>query len=119
MIRYIVVGLVLQCAMVITAHFVEAVLGLSGPLGVGIPLVLGAIYGRSRPQSLREAAAGGLAVGVVGSFVGVVLAILMDDQSWLLLTFAPISSAVAGAMDAGGAFAATRRARSAHPGVAG
>ena len=102
---YIVVGIVLQCAMVITGHYVEAVLNLSGPLGVGIPLILGAFYGAARPEGMREAVGGGFGVGFVGALVGILLAILIGDQPWILLTFGPISSGIIGIIGAALAFA--------------
>ena len=64
---YIVAGIVLQCAMVITGHYVEAVLNLSALLGVGIPVVLGAFYGAARPEGMRDAVGGGFWVGFVGA----------------------------------------------------
>jgi hypothetical protein len=37
---------------------------------------------------------------VVGAVVGVLLAILLGDQGWILLTFAPLSSALTGLLGA-------------------
>lgn len=103
---YILIGIVLQCAMVVTGHYVEAVINLSAPLGVGIPLVLGAVYGRSTPKGMSEAIGGGFALGIVGAFIGILLAILMGDQTWILLTFGPLSSGVTGIIGSAAAFAA-------------
>lgn len=100
MARYVWIALVLQLLMVLTGHFVEAVLLLSGPLGTGIPFVVGLWYGAVEPTSMGEAAKGGFLIGIVGAVVGVLLAILLGDQGWILLTFAPLSSAVTGVLGA-------------------
>lgn len=96
----IVLGIVLQVAMVLAGHWNATVLGLSAVLGVGIPLVLGAVYGASGPTSAKDAMAGGFLIGLVGAVLGVLLAILLGDALWSLLTFAPLSSAVAGLLGA-------------------
>ena len=92
---FIVTTTVLQIAMVLGGHFSSSVLGLSAILGVGIPGVMGAVYGATRASSARAACGGGVLIGFVGAFIGILLAILMGDQPWLLLTFGPLSSAVA------------------------
>lgn len=100
MTRFIWMGVVLQVAMVVAGHFSEAVLLLSGILGTGIPFVLGLWYGAVDPRSMKQAAKGGFLIGIVGALVGVLLAIGMGDQPWLLLTFAPLSSGIAGLLGA-------------------
>lgn len=94
--RFIVMGVVLQLAMVVAGHFVDAVLMLSGILGTVIPLVLGLWYGSAEPVDYKEASKGGFLIGITGAFIGVLAAIFMGDQPWMLLSFAPVSSGVTG-----------------------
>ena len=94
--RFIMMGIVLQLAMVVGGHFVESILLLSGILGTAIPVVLGLWYGATEPTDYKETSKGGFLIGIVGAFIGVVAAILMGDQPWMLLTFAPVSSGVTG-----------------------
>jgi hypothetical protein len=100
MAKFVWAGVALQLAMVVVGHFSGAVLNLSGILGTAIPFALGIVYGATVPKSYKEAAWGGFALGIVGAFVGVVAAILMGDQTWMLLTFAPLSSGVTGVLGA-------------------
>ncbi len=98
--RFVWIALALQLAMVVAGHYVDAVLLLSGPLGVGIPFLVALWYGALRPTSMGEAAKGGFLIGIVGATLGVLVAILLGDQPWLLMTFAPLSSAVTGTLGA-------------------
>jgi hypothetical protein len=100
MARYVWIGIALQLAMVGAGHFFDAILNLSGVLGTGIPFVLGLGYGATVPKAYRESAKGGFVLGFVGAFLGVVAAILMRDQTWMLLTFAPLSSGLTGILGA-------------------
>lgn len=97
---YVVAGIVLQVLMVVAGHLHESVLMLSGILGVGIPFVLGLAYGAGRTLTTKEASRDGFLIGFVGAFVGVVVAILLGDQTWTLLTFAPVSSGITGLLGA-------------------
>ena len=101
---YIIVGIVLQVVMVVSGHYSEAVINLSAVLGVGIPLIVGAVFGATRALSTKDAALGGFAIGIVGAFIGILLAIMMGDQEWILLSFGPISSAVTGVIGSLGLF---------------
>lgn len=98
--RFVWMGIVLQLVMVVCGHFSETVLNLSGVLGTGIPFVLGLWYGASVPRSFGASAKGGFVIGIVGAVVGVLAAILMGDQTWMLMTFAPLSSGVTGLLGA-------------------
>jgi hypothetical protein len=104
-------GIVLQMVMVTGGHFSPTILNLSGILGVGIPFILGIWYGAKVPRAYGESLKGGFIIGVVGAFIGVVAAILMGDQTWILLTFAPLSSGVTGLMGAGIGTAAAGRTK--------
>lgn len=98
MAKYVWMGVVLQLAMVVTGHFSTAVLNLSGILGTGIPFVLGIVYGAKVPKGYGTSAKGGFVIGIVGAVIGVLAAIIMGDQTWILLTFAPLSSGVTGTL---------------------
>ena len=100
MTKFVGVAIVLQLAMVTAGHFSGAVLGLSGILGTAIPFVLGIWYGAVVPKTWKTSAWGGFVLGIVGAVVGVVAAILMGDQTWMLLTYAPLASGVTGIMGA-------------------
>lgn len=100
MVRFVWMGIGLQLAMVTAGHFSSQVLGLSGILGTGIPFVLGIWYGTSVRQSYGAASKGGFVIGIVGAAIGVLAAILMGDQTWILMTFAPLSSGVTGVLGA-------------------
>jgi len=100
MARFVWMGIVLQLVMVTAGHFSTAVLDLSGILGTGIPFVLGLWYGATVPRTYGASAKGGFVIGIVGAAVGVVAAILMGDQTWILFTFAPLSSGVTGTLGA-------------------
>ena len=108
--RFVWMGIALQLAMVTAGHFSTAVLNLSGILGTAIPFALGIWFGIAVPKGFGEGAKGGFIIGIVGAAVGVVAAILMGDQTWILLTFAPLSSGVTGALGAAlGVLAGARR----------
>jgi hypothetical protein len=98
--RFVWMGVVLQLVMVTAGHFSTAVLNLSGILGTAIPFALAIWYGIGVPKGYGEGAKGGFVIGIVGAAVGVVAAILMGDQTWILLTFAPLSSGVTGTLGA-------------------
>ena len=107
--QLIIVAAVLQIAMVLSGHFSPAVLALSAVLGVGIPLAVGIWYGMRHATSTGDAFGSGFLIGIVGAAFGVLLAILLGDQPWLLLTFAPLSSGVAGLLGSAVLFSVVRR----------
>lgn len=94
--RYVWIALILQVLMVVAGHFSEAVLNLSAILGTGIPFIVALWYGAAEKPGYGAGAKGGFVIGIVGAVVGVLVAILMDDQPWSLLAFAPLSSGVTG-----------------------
>jgi len=94
--RFIFLAAILQIVMVLVGHYNDFVLlNLSAILGVGIPLVVAVFYGR-RVDKLKTAILGGVAIGFVGAFLGIGLAIVLGDQTAMLLSFGPASSAVTG-----------------------
>lgn len=113
---FLVITTVLQIIMVTAGHFSPIVLGLSALLGVGIPLLVGAVYGAAAALSFKSAATGGFVLGIAPAAIGVLLAIALGDQTWILLTFAPLSSGIAGMLGALALFAVAgrRKLRAAH-----
>jgi hypothetical protein len=96
--KFVVIAAVLQVLMVVTGHFNEFVLlNLSAVLGVGIPFVVAFFFGRGC-KDMKESAKGGLAIGFIGAALGIGLAIVMGDQTLMLLALGPLSSAVTGAI---------------------
>lgn len=98
MAKYVWMGIGLQLVMVTAGHFWTPLLNLSGVLGTTIPFLLGIWYGAAASKGWGEAAKGGFAIGFLGAAVGAAAAILMGHQSWIVLTFAPLSSGVTGVM---------------------
>ena len=98
MMFFLALNTVLQAAMVVTGHYSSAVYDLSAVLGVGIPFFIAIAYGAMGSRSYKEAAKGAFTFSFVGAAIGVVVAILLGDQPWLLLTFAPLSSGVTGVL---------------------
>lgn len=92
----VLVAMGLQIAQVVGGHYNQSLLNLAGIWGVGIPFLVAIPYGVKGDGRWSAAAGGGFLIGLIGALVGVVLAILIGDQTWLLLTFAPLSSGVFG-----------------------
>ena len=95
---YLALNTVLQTVMVVTGHYYSAVYDLSAILGVGIPFFIAIGYGALGSRSYKEAAKGAFIFSFVGAAIGVVVAILMGDQTLILLTFAPLASGVTGVL---------------------
>jgi hypothetical protein len=113
MAKFVWIGIVLQLAMVTGGHFSDTVLNLSAVLGMGIPFVLGLWYGATVPRGYGQTTKGGFVIGIVGAAVGVLAAILMGDQDWSLMAFAPLSSGITGLIGAAVATAVSGRAKDA------
>ena len=93
------VNTIAQIIMVVVDHF-TSLAWLAPAGGTGIPFVLGAWYGAKIADSIKTAAITGFVASVVGAFIGVVVAILMGDQTWGLLAIALPSSGIAGMLGA-------------------
>lgn len=96
MAKFVWIAAALQLASAVAAHFSTAVLNLTGIPGTLIAFAVAIVYGARVPRSATEAARGGLAVGVVGSVIAGTASVLMGDQTWILLTWAPPASGLAG-----------------------
>ena len=98
MIIYLALNTVFQTIMVVAGHYHAAVYDLSAVLGVGIPFILGIAYGALGSRSYKESAKGAFVFSFLGAAIGVVVAILLGDQTWILLSFAPLSSGITGVL---------------------
>ncbi len=86
--------------LVVAGHWSDRVLMLSGVLGTVIPFVLALRYGMTAEASLPEAAVGGVVIGVVSAALGAALALLLGDQTWMVLTYGPPAAGVTGLLGA-------------------
>lgn len=96
LIRATAVGTALQLAMVVSGHFIPGVAMLFAPLGMGLSLVAGVLYGLWAAGS--RAASGGALAGGVCAFLGIAVSWGLGDVTALILAFGTLSSAVAGAL---------------------
>lgn len=108
--RWIIVGTVLQLAMILVGHFNEFVrMNVFAVGGVTISLVVGALYGATSAASAKEGALGGAVVGGACALIGIVVSVLLGDTEPLILVVGTVSSSVTGLI--GGAVAAAVRSR--------
>lgn len=98
MIRWIVVGTVLQTAMVLVGHWVLAVARLFGPLGMGISLAVGLLWARGEARDRKHGSLGGAVVGGACALIGIAISWALGDVGAVILAFGTLSSAVAGAL---------------------
>ena len=100
--RATAVGTALQLGMVVSGHFIPAVAMLFAPLGMGLSLVAGVLYGRwaagTRAEAGTRAAAGGALAGGVCAFLGIAVSWGLGDVTAIILAFGTLSSVVAGAL---------------------
>jgi hypothetical protein len=94
--KYLLIALALQLVMVLAGQVSDTILGLSGLFGMGIPLVVAWFYAARRALTLKDASAGGMAIGAVGAAVGLVLAISLTGGSWGLLPLGTLASTFTG-----------------------
>ncbi len=94
--KYLAVTTVLQILMVSGGHFSEALLNRSAVLGTIIPLIIGAWFGSVEPKTVVGAAGGGFIIGLVPAVIGILVGILLGDQSWILLPVGAVASGLTG-----------------------
>lgn len=109
--KYLTVTTVLQVLMVTAGHFSEALLNRYAVLGTIIPLIMGAWFGSSEPKTLSRAAGGGLLIGVVPAAVGILIGVVLGDQSWSLLPVGAVASGLTGLIGSVISFKTVGRAR--------
>jgi hypothetical protein len=95
----LVLGIVLQLAMVVAGHFVVAVAELFAPLGVLISLLAGLVYAlRAGPGKIVDRLVIGAVVGGGCALIGIAVSFLLGDVPALILVIGTASSAVSGAI---------------------
>lgn len=117
MLKWTAVGIALQTAMVLVGHWVSAVAGLFGPLGVTISLVVGLLWAREEADGWRRGGGGGALIGGACALIGIAVSLALGDVTPVILAFGTLSSAVTGAV--GGAIGARLGRTAASPGAAG
>ena len=100
MLTWVVIGLVLQIAMVVAGHLAPPLRDWWGPGGMLISLVVGAAAAPSALGSWSKAVANGALAGGVGAFAGILIALVLGDVSAMLLVLGTASSVVAGIVGA-------------------
>lgn len=98
MTRWILIGTVLQTAMVGVGHWVGAVSQLFGPLGMAISLLVGLLWARGAAVDGRQGATGGAIVGGACALIGIAISVALGDVTAVILLIGTVSSAVAGAI---------------------
>jgi hypothetical protein len=111
--KYYVISTVLQLLHVIVGKFSAGVASLAGPLGVGIPLVIGAWFGASSAGSYGQAATRGFLIGAIPALIGLIVAYFLGSALGAiqpaLLVLGTLSSGVAGLVGAVVLFGLVRR----------
>jgi hypothetical protein len=97
----LILGTILQLALVVVGHFLAAVAALFGPIGVLISLVAGLAYAaRARSASWIETLVVGAVVGGVCALIGIAVSFLLGDVLAFILLVGTVSSAVTGLLGA-------------------
>lgn len=96
MIRWLVVGTVLQTAMVLVGHWVAVIAQLFGLLGVAISLAVGFLWAREGASDRLKGVVGGAVVGGGCALVGIAVSWALGDVAAIILAFGTAASAVAG-----------------------
>jgi hypothetical protein len=94
----ILVGVVLQLAMVIAGHLVPAVKAGFAFGGMGFSLIAGVIYARMARADWGPAIGGGAIAGAVCALIGIAASVLLKDVPPMLLAMGTVSSAITGAI---------------------
>ena len=96
--RVLLVGTVLQVAMVVAGHFVPFVaLHVFALGGMAISALAGILYGRAA-SAYGGAALGGAIAGGGCALIGIALSVLMGDTPAMILVIGTVSSTVTGAI---------------------
>lgn len=96
LIRAVLIGTVLQLAMVIAGHFVPAVASLFAIVGMLISLIAGVLYVRAARGGWGDSVIGGLIAGGLCAFLGILVSYLLKDVPVDILWMGTAGSAVAG-----------------------
>ena len=75
----LLLGTLLQVAMVVIGHYTVAVASLFAPLGMAISLIAGFLYARWARGTRGDAVLGGAIVGGVSALIGIVVSYALGD----------------------------------------
>jgi hypothetical protein len=104
----LIIGTVLQLAMVISGHWIEFIkLNVFTIGGMAISLLAGVIYARRARTTRGQSALYGAVVGGVCALIGIIVSFALGDVTASILILGTLSSAVTGAI--GGAIAGGTR----------
>ncbi len=98
MIPALLLGTLLQVAMVVIGHYTVAVAPLFAPLGMAISLIAGFLYARWARGTRRDSVVGGAIVGGLCALIGIVISYLLGDVTAWILFLGTLSSAFTGAI---------------------
>ena len=98
MITALLLGTLLQVAMVVIGHATVAVASLFAPLGMVISLIAGFLYARWARTTRGRAVRGGAIVGGLCALIGIVVSYLLGDVTAWILFLGTLSSAFTGAI---------------------
>jgi len=97
LINAIVIGTVLQLAMIVAGHFIPFVKDNVFMLGgMAISLVAGLLYARAAKGAWPDSLLGGGIAGLVCAVIGIAVSVLLGDTAPAILLFGTLSSAVTG-----------------------
>jgi urea transporter len=99
----IVVGTILQLAMVLAGHWVEPIKSGFAVGGMAISALAGVMYGRAARLPRGQSAVNGGIAGAACALVGIAVSFFMHDTAAMILIVGTIGSFVTGAI--GGAIA--------------
>ena len=109
MMMWIVVGTVLQVAMVLAGHWMPGLRDFWGPGGMLISLIVGCLAASSGGRTWSGVIKAGALAGGVGALIGIVIAFALQDVPPLLILLGTLSSTVAGIFGAAIVAAFTRQ----------
>lgn len=110
MIGAIIVGTLLQLAMVLAGHGVPAIAALFAPLGMAISFVAGWMTAAWESRRGSAAAGRGALAGGACALLGILVSFALGDVGPMILLAGTLSSTITGALGglAGGALAGRR-----------
>ncbi len=98
MILALLLGTLLQVAMVVIGHATVAVASLFAPLGMAISLIAGFLYARWAQAPRGSSVRGGAIVGGVCALIGIIVSYALGDVTAWILFLGTLSSAFTGAI---------------------
>lgn len=98
MVPALLLGTLLQVAMVVIGHYTVAVASLFAPLGMVISLIAGFLYARWARTSRGDSVLGGAIVGSLCALIGIVVSYTLGDVTAWILFLGTLSSAFTGAI---------------------